>query len=690
MSNFILGVKVTYDGSAVTSGANDNRVDIDRLAASAAQAGTRSLAGGRMAAQGAALAKHEVTNLSYQMNDIVMMLASGQSPFMLMMQQGSQVAQIMGNRGLGQIIPALGVGLMSLITPTTLLLAGVTAVGYAGAAIFEAMRGDVQDVDELFKAHDETIRALKDAYGEAIGGVEEYGRKSVDVMQTLLRAQLGSLRDVVREGAQDVASEFAQVFDERWLGGTWRTEAADGFEAFVEPIRKLREEAYSGTPDIKAFQDAVASIAAKSGSEDIAELARKLIEASDSAADAEAKMRTAQSAIEALGGAASASALQIGEYNKAMSAMSRIALPNASRDIASQRLEEALKNSDMSPAAVEAAYAEYDAALKRIGEREAEAEAKRLANKKPPKDWGASITGRQDDELERLRKEIELLGASEAARARAMATMEAEQEIRRRGIDARSKEAQTIRDNAVAIAEEELALKQSQQAWSIVEDLAGNALNTLADIATGRSKDIGDALKQLADDIIKTAIRLAILNPLMNALFGSGLPTIGDIGGAFSSLFGGGGSSVPMPTPRPFADGGQIFGPGGPKDDRVLVRASPGEYIINAAMTARHLPLLKAINENKLPSFANGGRIASAGAAASSYMVAGAAAPNVNLSIHNYAGAAVSTKERQNANGDTDIEVILEQIDERIGRNLADGRYDNQLRRYGAVPGRRN
>ena len=38
---------------------------------------------------------------------------------------------------------------------------------------------------------------------------------------------------------------------------------------------------------------------------------------------------------------------------------------------------------------------------------------------------------------------------------------------------------------------------------------------------------------------------------------------------------------------KKFASGGMIHGPGGPKDDKILIGASPGEYVINAAKTRK-------------------------------------------------------------------------------------------------------
>jgi hypothetical protein len=64
-----------------------------------------------------------------------------------------------------------------------------------------------------------------------------------------------------------------------------------------------------------------------------------------------------------------------------------------------------------------------------------------------------------------------------------------------------------------------------------------------------------------------------------------------------------------------FADGGLISGPGGPREDRVLARVSPGEYIVPAdAVQAIGLDNMKMIRDGQLP------------------MMAPASAANVNVS----------------------------------------------------------
>lgn len=67
-----------------------------------------------------------------------------------------------------------------------------------------------------------------------------------------------------------------------------------------------------------------------------------------------------------------------------------------------------------------------------------------------------------------------------------------------------------------------------------------------------------------------------------------------------------------------FADGGYVSGPGGPRDDKILAKVSNGEFVVNAAATARNRPLLEAINSGndqvryRGMAYADGGEVQAA------------------------------------------------------------------------------
>src|SRR5450759_1139836 len=72
--------------------------------------------------------------------------------------------------------------------------------------------------------------------------------------------------------------------------------------------------------------------------------------------------------------------------------------------------------------------------------------------------------------------------------------------------------------------------------------------------------------------------------------------------------------TLPSVGPRPMALGGLVSGEGGPRDDRVPILASNGEFVMNAKATENNRAAMEWMNASK---FAYGGYVD--GAAAVSY-----------------------------------------------------------------------
>ncbi|TXN60350.1 phage tail length tape measure family protein, partial [Methylobacterium sp. WL6] len=82
----------------------------------------------------------------------------------------------------------------------------------------------------------------------------------------------------------------------------------------------------------------------------------------------------------------------------------------------------------------------------------------------------------------------------------------------------------------------------------------------------------------------------------------------GGLMGVLSNLFGGG-ASAGTATAVTAATGGHIRGPGTSTSDSIVARLSDGEFVVNAAATRQNLSLLHAINDNRMPAFAEGGPV---------------------------------------------------------------------------------
>jgi hypothetical protein len=219
-------------------------------------------------------------------------------------------------------------------------------------------------------------------------------------------------------------------------------------------------------------------------------------------------------------------------------------------------------------------------------ERQAASERERIASRSAT---GGSAAARQTEGAQRLigslRAEMELLRATDPVQQEMLRNREAL-------AGATAAERAEVEALIAAKQREELAQKQAADAWDFAKTSAFETLDALIVQGESASEVFANLAKQIASAL------------LQSALLGNG-PLAGLFGGAGGGLFG-------LFKPRDlfaniggFATGGMVHGPGGPRDDAILARLSAGEYVVNAAATARHRPLLEAING--APRFAAGG-----------------------------------------------------------------------------------
>ncbi|WP_085025319.1 phage tail length tape measure family protein [Ensifer aridi] len=513
------------------------------------------------AAKSTALASHEVTNLSYQLTDMGVMLASGQSPFLIMAQQGTQVAQIMGSRGLGSLIPALVGGISSMINPTTLVLGGLTAIGYAGYAAFRAIVPEVESAEEVLKRHEELLGRIKDRYGEAAVSAGSYAKESSAILAAELAQTQSDLRNIIMSSSKDVLGDSRLMFFEEinrlYSPGT------NGTPLFAEMQRSIDELAASverGEPQLRAFRDAWARFEVNPlATESQRELAREIREMTAAGVDADQRLRTLPGTIDAIGQSAGRWVSDINGFNNALEKLSGIAAqPISLRDQALDQYRKArLEAVDLesSRKALEA----YEAALKRIANAEAGALVP-VPTRKPnffeydlPRSTGSSsrrseadrqreridrMGDRYNDEAEKLRLEIALLGQNEDVRRRLLDQLRSEQDIRRAGIGLHSSEAEGLRTQANLVGKLRAELDRSEQAWSRIQDAAGRAIDGLVDgLASGDIKgallSVGRSLAGSFLDGFKTDLKDGFA-ALFSGQMGGGF----SLGGLFSGLSG--------------------------------------------------------------------------------------------------------------------------------------------------------
>ncbi|HXF88140.1 MAG TPA: phage tail length tape measure family protein [Xanthobacteraceae bacterium] len=84
------------------------------------------------------LAAHQLRNLTFQLNDVIVGLASGQRPMMVLLQQGSQIAQVMGPVGVTGALKGVAQAIASIVTPARLAGGAIAAIAVGAASAWNA------------------------------------------------------------------------------------------------------------------------------------------------------------------------------------------------------------------------------------------------------------------------------------------------------------------------------------------------------------------------------------------------------------------------------------------------------------------------------------------------------------------------------------------------------------------------
>ncbi len=180
-----------------------------------------------------------------------------------------------------------------------------------------------------------------------------------------------------------------------------------------------------------------------------------------------------------------------------------------------------------------------------------------------------------------------------------------------------------------AEVEQLISVEQQLKAVREIEDFAGQTTLDFLDAIVQKGGSAKDAMRGLLSSLLKVATQALITGqgPLAGIL--------GIKGGLFAGLFGGGVQAK--------AEGGLITGAGGPRDDKVPLWGSAGEFMMTGRATKRYRPVLERMNAGAdIPGFANGGLIGASRAAGLGSGSAGGSrvAPVINIDLHSATGNA--------------------------------------------------
>ncbi|MEJ0012787.1 MAG: phage tail length tape measure family protein [Bauldia sp.] len=597
----------------------------------------------------------QMQNMAFQMNDMATMLASGQSPFVMLMQQGMQISQIFKpGTGLGAALAEVGGAIVSFVTnPLNLAVLGFAAAAGGAALLWRAITNS-GGADTSLERHEALIARIKEAYGQAGTAAQAYARESQTVVSVLAARQIDDLRKQLDAGVKGLVSTLGNLNQRGQFQLDFR------YQGLTGPIETLRKELKDGVPDLVKFDTAIASLAQSDAVPAyLKDLIANILKFDEAANKAQRAVAAFRSNLDAAGRLAPWSPLAANDMDSYASyvisqdaAMARQRQQNAA-DLQGINARSPSEKASAARATAAATYNDDEMPLARqmridqaaamaLAEAEhglAEAQRDRLRS------YDATLKGAQLDidligrtagETARLRMEYQLTGQlREEAAKNGIAVDRAELEIIKQksaaaGELATTLASATLRDN---LGFDRAQLGRSDIDQTIATTLRGAGLaidfnsteagmirvneqlklghDLLFDFASGFRNDLkngvtdidalGNALGRLKDKLWDLAV-----NQGVNALYSA-------ITGAFGI-----GAAVPLAGGTPLGQGGigrmrgggAIFGPGTGTSDSVLIAASNGEFMVNAAATARHRPLLEAINDNRpIRGYAAGGYV---------------------------------------------------------------------------------
>jgi hypothetical protein len=593
----------------------------------------------------------QTANLAAQFQDIGVQLASGTSPLTVALQQGTQIAAVLGESkgGAAGAVKSLGAAFASVVSPISLATIGIIALGGAAIQYVSGMISDTETLDDKLKTHADLIKQIKDAYGEAAEGLEDYAKQSTVVLEAQTRASIVKLQDELEKLARATARTLSAAPSGQMTNiGTIEVDAdaidqvEAKYDAFASAIRRLQEEAQNGAPNIRAFQSEVAAIAnANAGDEKIQKLASEILALSKEAYDVENALDAARRAIGLIGDVASGQVGSVKELKDALTELSKIALPSLSdADKASEAYKKAIDNARTpgERAQVDAAFVD---ATQRIRDREAEEaaekarrEAERASRRKPKEDPFAREIGDIQEATRALELEFEMLGKSNAEREKARMIMEVENNLRREKRTLTTDERAQVEQLAETYAQMSDKLKAVNASQQELQNLASSTLKGfVSDLMKGVSAAdaLQNALARVGDRLIDIAI-----NSIFDPKAGSG----GGLGGLFSELMKGFGGAR--------ASGGSV------QSGKTYLVGENGPELATFGRNGTIIP------NHALPRGGSGG--------------------GMQVQIINNAGAQVQTRQTNGPQGPR-LEVQLEQA---LSGMISSGKLDKSLKgRFG-------
>lgn len=214
------------------------------------------------------LSRFEVQNLGYQFNDIGVQLASGQSPFTTLIQQGAQISQIIGPYGVKGGIKALGSSMLEfLLNPTNLAVVAVAALAAGAVYAYHQMGSGLLPINDLLDKQKKILGDLGQSYSQLGIQVAKLAPQSLNVIRFEAGLNIEQSRKRILEDMEAIRLLASpQPYRQRFA--TQDVYLKPQNLVFQSAVNDLRDSISKGAPDVEKFRKSISDIASSQGATD--------------------------------------------------------------------------------------------------------------------------------------------------------------------------------------------------------------------------------------------------------------------------------------------------------------------------------------------------------------------------------------------------------------------------------------
>lgn len=531
-----LRLALVLDGNAqgARSALQQTAGDVDRLTA-ATNAQTQAAQANIAANARAATSNANVANIAAQFQDIGVTAAMGMSPLQIALQQGTQLSAVLGSQGAGGAVRALGAAFASVLNPVSLVTIAVVGLGAAALQTLGSIMSGTDKATMSLEEHDKWLKEILTGYDAAAKAAkaasEEAQKLPVGSVKSDLNAQLAKDTAAYEESVKAVtAANVERQLSELDLYETASSKLSPQIVKQRQELLEMAGAVASGNPQLNTMHEQLTALKNTAADEVIADVAAQMLVLVQQARDAAAQVDATTAALSALSANAQI-VIDIGvRTDAATSAIDKLkSLAPDLRDGYQKARDVLNEGLGTSPDGVLglAIQNQYDQTIAALDAQKAQQAAKKAASAgNKVSDYERELTASRE-KTAATQLEIQMVGQSAFAAERARKILELETAAKKDAIGLSPARIAAIQAEADASAQAAAELENTKGVWSEVQQAGQSAMNSILDSVLSGGKNIGDVLKNIAEQYLKLVIQMSVTNPLQNALLGTSSPTFG-------------------------------------------------------------------------------------------------------------------------------------------------------------------